>query len=108
MADNRRRIAFVINSLGPGGAERVLTTVLENTPADAWDVHLVLLDKEDEHRTPPPFVTVHRLDCGGRLMPSIRQLRKTLKLIAPDMVVSFLVRANIAAVIAAELMGVPV
>jgi glycosyltransferase involved in cell wall biosynthesis len=105
---DRRRIAFVINSLGAGGAERVLTTVLENAPVDAWDVHLVLLDKEEEHRTPPPFVTVHRLDCGGRLLPSVRELRKALKLIAPDMVVSFLVRANIAAVIAAKLLGVPV
>ena len=38
MSEGRRRIAFVINSLGPGGAERVLTTVLENTPPDAWDV----------------------------------------------------------------------
>ncbi len=108
MSEGRRRIVFVINSLGPGGAERVLTTVLENTPADAWDVQLVLLDKEDEHRTPPPFVTVHRLDCGGRLMPSINGLRRLLKDIAPDMVVSFLVRANVAAVIAARTLGVPV
>ncbi len=108
MSEARRRIAFVINSLGPGGAERVLTTVLENTPPDAWDVHLVLLDKEEEHRTPPPLVTVHRMDCGGRLTPSISGLRRLLKEIAPEMVVSFLVRANVAAVIAARTLGLPV
>jgi glycosyltransferase involved in cell wall biosynthesis len=108
MTERRRRIAFVINSLGPGGAERVLTTVLENTPVDTWDVHLILLDKEEEHRTPPPFVTVHRIDCGGRLMPSISGLRRLLQQIAPDMVVSFLVRANVAAVIAARSLGLPV
>jgi glycosyltransferase involved in cell wall biosynthesis len=108
MTEGRRRIAFVINALGPGGAERVLTTVMENTPADAWDVHLILLDEEEEHRTPPPFVTVHRMDCGGRLMPSISGLRRLLKEITPDMVVSFLVRANVAAVIAARTLGLPV
>ena len=104
----KRRIVFVINSLGPGGAERVMTTVLENAPRDSWDVHLVLLDRDAEQRTPPDFVTVHRLDCGGRLLPSINALRHELKRLAPDLVVSFLVRANIAAVIAAKDIGAPV
>jgi glycosyltransferase involved in cell wall biosynthesis len=104
----KRRIVFVINSLGPGGAERVMTTVLENAPRDSWDVHLVLLDRDAEHRTPPDFVTVHRLDCGGRLLPSINALRHELKRLAPDLVVSFLVRANVAAVIAANGIGAPV
>ena len=103
-----RRIVFVINSLGPGGAERVMTTVLEHAPRHVWDVHLVLLDREAEHRTPPDFVTVHRLDCGGRLMPSIKALRHKLKELAPDLVISFLVRANIAAIIAAEAIKAPV
>lgn len=104
----RRRIVFVINSLGPGGAERVMTTVLEHASRDRWDVHLVLLDRETEHRTPPDFVTIHRLDCGGRLLPSIKALRHALKQLAPDLVVSFLVRANIAAIIAAKAINVPV
>jgi glycosyltransferase involved in cell wall biosynthesis len=110
--DARRRIAFVINSLGPGGAERVMMTVLANAPREEWpenwDLHLILLDKEVEHRTPPPFVTIRQLDCARRLRPSITALRAALKRIAPDIVVSFLVRANIAAVIAAKSLGIPV
>jgi glycosyltransferase involved in cell wall biosynthesis len=105
---NRQRIAFVINSLGAGGAERVLMTVLAHAPRDRYDVHLILLDREVEHRVAPDFVTVHRLDCALRLLPSITGLRAKLKSLAPDLVVSFLVRANIAAVIAAKSLGLPV
>ncbi len=102
-----RRIAFVINSLGPGGAERVLDQLMQMTPVGAWDCHLVLLDREDEWRTPPDFVTVHRLDCKRGMMASMRQLGAELAVIRPQLVVSFLVRANVAAVLAARSLGIP-
>lgn len=104
----KRKIAFIINSLGPGGAERVMNNVLHMTPLKDWTPHLILLDQEKEHRTPPDFVRVHRLDCRMSLVASIRQLRRTLREIEPDLVVSFLVRANIAAVIATRGLGIPV
>jgi glycosyltransferase involved in cell wall biosynthesis len=103
----RRRIAFVINSLGPGGAERVLDNILHMAPEGEWECHLILLDQEHEHRTPPDFVTIHRLDCRLHLLPSVRQLRERLLAIRPDLVVSFLVRANIAAIIASRAIGAP-
>lgn len=102
-----KRIAFVINSLGPGGAERVLGQVMERAPPDQWDCHLVLLDRETEWRTPPDFVTVHRLDCKRGMLASVRQLRVALAAIQPQLVVSFLVRANVATVIAARALGIP-
>lgn len=102
-----RKIAFVINSLGPGGAERVMNTILQQAPP-GWTCHLVLLDRETEWRTPPNFVQVHRLDCRFSLLSSIRRLRAELISIRPSIVVSFLVRANIAAIIAARSIGVPV
>ena len=104
----RRRVVFILNSLGPGGAERVMNNVLQMTPQEEWDCHLILLDREKEHRTPPDFVHIHRLDCRMGLFPSIRQLRRKLKEIGPDLIVSFLVRANVAAVIAARGLGAPV
>lgn len=103
----RKRIAFVINSLGPGGAERVLGQVMEKAPPGVWDCHLVLLDDETEWRTPPDFVTVHRLDCRRGMMASVGQLRRALAAIRPQLVVSFLVRANVATVIAARALGIP-
>jgi glycosyltransferase involved in cell wall biosynthesis len=102
-----RRIAFVINSLGPGGAERVMDTVIRMAP-EGWDIHLVLLDCETEWRTPPETVHIHRLDCKFRLLPSILRLRTALMAIRPDLIVSFLVRANVAAVLAARAVGAPV
>jgi glycosyltransferase involved in cell wall biosynthesis len=102
-----RRIAFVINSLGPGGAERVMNSILHMAP-EGWECHLVLLDQEPERRTPPDFVEVHRLDCRFGLLASIRHLRAELISIKPDLVVSFLVRANVAAIIAACAIGAPV
>jgi glycosyltransferase involved in cell wall biosynthesis len=98
----RHRIAFVINSLGPGGAERVMDSLLHMAPKEGWECHLILLDRETEWRTPPDFVHVHRLDCRFSFQASIRQLRATLTAIRPELVVSFLVRANVAAVIAAR------
>lgn len=103
----RKRIAFVINSLGPGGAERVLAQVMEMAAPEKWDCHLVLLDSEDEWRTAPDFVTVHRLDCKRGMMASTDRLRRKLAGIRPQLVVSFLVRANVAAVIAARSLGIP-
>jgi glycosyltransferase involved in cell wall biosynthesis len=103
-----RRIAVVINSLGTGGAERVVENILRTAPPGAWDCHLVLLDREQtERRTPPGHVTVHRLDCDFGLFESILQLRAVLQRIEPDLVVSFLVRANVAAIIASRSIGAP-
>ncbi|MGE3143020.1 MAG: glycosyltransferase [Hyphomonadaceae bacterium] len=107
MTGVRRRIAFVINSLGAGGAERVLQNILRAERAeDGWASHLVLLDREREMRVMPDAVTMHRLDCRARLTPSIRQLTRTLRAIRPDVIVSFLIRANVASIAAARQLGV--
>jgi glycosyltransferase involved in cell wall biosynthesis len=102
-----KRIAFVINSLGPGGAERVLDQLMRKAPPGAWDCHLVLLDDETEWRVPPDSVTVHRLDCKRGMVASLRQLKAALAVIRPGLVVSFLVRANVASVIASRMLGIP-
>lgn len=102
----RRRAAFVINSLGAGGAERVMIEILRHTPRDEWDIDLVILDKEDEKREPPGFVGVHQLDCRLGLGASVRGLHGVLKRLRPDLIVSFLVRANIAAVLSGRLLGI--
>lgn len=108
VAAQRRRIAFVINSLGAGGAERVMANILQSASEEEWDVHLILLDREEQRRAVPDFVTIHRLDCRMKLLPSISALQRLLANIAPDIVVSFLVRANVASVIVAQRLGIPV
>lgn len=103
----RRRIAFVINSMGPGGAERVLDQLMRMAPPGAWDCHLILLDDEKRWREPPETVTVHQLDTKRGMLAGIRALKTKLAAIKPALVVSFLVRANVATVVAARALGIP-
>ncbi|MGB7404772.1 MAG: glycosyltransferase [Pacificimonas sp.] len=103
----RDRILFVINSLVGGGAERVFTTILKAS-ADRMtgaDVVVAILDEAEEAYTLPKGVDVRRLGGGGGLVTSVRGLDKLVAGIRPDLIVSFLTRANVAAVIAGRRHG---
>jgi glycosyltransferase involved in cell wall biosynthesis len=104
------KIAFVINSIGSGGAERVLQLLLEARPARlaATDIHLILLDNEPERRAMPSFVVKHVLDGRGRMLRSFRLLYRELSRVQPDLIVSFLVRSNVTAVLSGHRLGIPV
>jgi glycosyltransferase involved in cell wall biosynthesis len=100
----------VINSLAGGGAERVLSILLDqfSRRAGAFDgaeLHLVLLDRTDEKYRIPGDVIVHRHDSGGSRIASIRNLGMTLGAIRPDISASFLTRSNIANILAARRFG---
>lgn len=97
----------MINSLAGGGAERVMSTLLRHseTRADAHDLHLVLLDNEEKAYSIPSFVTVHQLDSKRSLARTLPQALKALRAIRPDVVLSFLTRANFANVATARLLG---
>ncbi len=98
----RRRVLFAINSLAGGGAERVMTTLLAASQAwrDRYELHLALLDREPHAYAPPPWVPTTELDCGGGLVPAVRRLRKLVGRLEPDVVLSFLTRANVASALA--------
>ncbi|WP_224406176.1 glycosyltransferase [Afifella sp. IM 167] len=105
----RPTIVFVINSLTGGGAERVLVNLLEHLaePLAGCDVHLVLLDIEEERQRTPGWVKKHVLDCRGSMLQSGIQLIRLLRRLSPDLAVSFLNRANCANVAASRLLGFP-
>ncbi len=100
------RILFVINSLSDGGAERVLINVLSRAPA-GWKADVALLDTKPERRSVPDGVCVHRLNARDRLLASVHRLRGIIGDLAPDLVVSFLVRSNVASVLASRSLSVP-
>jgi len=106
----RRKIAFVINSLGYGGAERVLQFLFESAGEhrDRFEVHLILLDRDPEVRPMPDFVVKHVLDGRGSLLRSLRQTISVLRAVKPHLLVSFLVRANVVAAVSGKLLGIPV
>jgi glycosyltransferase involved in cell wall biosynthesis len=106
---SKRVIAFVINSIGAGGAERALATILEAAGArrDRFDIHLVLLDDEPPMRPMPDWVVRHVLDSRGDLLRSVVGLTRTLRPLRPALTVSLLVRANLSTALAARAAGSP-
>ena len=105
-----QRIVFVINSLGSGGAERVLVNLLNAMGGERrtrLDVHVVLLDREAEARQLPAWVPKHVLDSRHSLRRSVMGLHKVLRELQPDLVVSFLVRANLASALVCRWLRVP-
>lgn len=91
-------ILFIINSLAGGGAERVLSTIVNASGhwSDRYDLHLALLDDEARAYPIAPHVTVHQLNCRHRLAPSVLQLRRLVAGLRPAATLSFLTRANVA------------
>jgi glycosyltransferase involved in cell wall biosynthesis len=105
----RPRIAFIINSLTGGGAERSLVNLINFARDElaAFDVHLILLDREPERHQVNETVQKTILDARHGLMRSTIQLYRALKQLRPDVTISFLNRSNCANVIAARLLGFP-
>jgi N-acetylgalactosamine-N,N'-diacetylbacillosaminyl-diphospho-undecaprenol 4-alpha-N-acetylgalactosaminyltransferase len=105
----RKKIVFLINSLTSGGAERVMTTLLAHSIAEReeFDVVLALLDDVPAAYAAPAGLRVRQFDCRLSLLRSILAVRTLLREERPDVTLSFLVRANIANVLASMERGSP-
>lgn len=103
------RILFLINSLCGGGAERIMSTVLARSGAKRkqFDISLALLDIEPRAYPVPDWVDVHQLDCGFSLLRGVVQLRRLMRRLEPDCVVSFLTRANVVNCLVTPAFGKP-
>jgi glycosyltransferase involved in cell wall biosynthesis len=114
------RAALVISSLGPGGAERVLSTMANYWAAKGWKIDLLTLDGTDK----PPFYRLHDavahhplglygqsrrpLEAIQRNRQRARALRDSLRRAAPQIVISFGDRTNVLTLLAAAGLRVPV
>jgi glycosyltransferase involved in cell wall biosynthesis len=109
-AGARQRLLFAVNSLAGGGAERVFSTVLAGLEETLrpYEVHVALLDEEPAAYALPDWIHLHQLDCRRSLLRSVRQLSALGGALKPQLVFSFLTRANVAAVAAAKRAGCPV
>ena len=106
------RVTFVIPSMTSGGAERALA-VIANSWAERGD-SVTLLTFDDGAK--PPFyplsdqinhIALNLLKSSGGLLDSIRQnvrrmfvLRTAIKATSPEIVISFLLRANVRVLLA--------
>jgi glycosyltransferase involved in cell wall biosynthesis len=114
------RLALVISALGAGGAERVIVTLANAWAARGWQVALITFE-------PPGTKPYYRVDPRVALrqlgIPSVghprwrairqglrrlRALRQALRAVAPDLVIAFLAKINVLAMLASRGLAVPV
>jgi glycosyltransferase involved in cell wall biosynthesis len=91
----RSRALFVLPSLRVGGAERVITTILNQLANDPLDLHLALVEREGPFlQQLTPAVTVHDLGVRRALHagPALRRLVCRLQ---PDVVLASAFRLNL-------------
>ena len=114
---SKKKISFVIGSLTPGGAERVVTT-LSNQLVEKYEVHIIILTKCE------PFYklnsSIKLFYCREKFLPSnnVFQALKTnyslsktissyLKDSKIDLVIGFITSANILAILASRKINIP-
>jgi glycosyltransferase involved in cell wall biosynthesis len=104
-----KTIVFVINSLTVGGAEHALSDLLAYMKDELrnHNVHLVLLDAEEDRHPVPPWVHRHILNANSSFFRSTLSLIRLLRELAPTVTVSFLNRANCATAISSKFLGTP-
>ena len=114
------RIGLVISDLGPGGAQRVLTSLAGAWSARGDDVHLLPLHggpDQDFYAIAPTVHVQHlALPVGStgavgklwRNVGRVRALRRALRALQPDVVVSFIDQSNVVALLASVGTGMPV
>lgn len=106
-----RRIMLVIYSLGRGGAERIMTELANHWAEEGREVSLITFapDTESSYALNPK-VQQRCLQFGGasltvghaifRNITALRRLRRTLRTQGPDVVLSFMTRANVLTLLA--------
>lgn len=115
------KVGFFIWALKPAGAERVLSILANAWAARGWEVVVFTMDAPDATSFYPlaPSVELHHLNLlqssGGSVMSAlannlkrIRSLRSVLLEARPDVVISFIDKTNIVALLASLGLGLPV
>lgn len=113
------RITLVISSLGPGGAERVLTGMANYWAQRTHEVTLITVAsaKDDFYPHHPGIhrmalgLTGHASDvftAGWNNLGRLKRLRQAIKVSQPDVVLSFIDQTNILTLAASLRLGIPV
>jgi glycosyltransferase involved in cell wall biosynthesis len=104
----RRRVTMFSKNLLGGGAERVAVNLLKALPREVFDLELVLVEAWGaflDHV--PDDVPLTDLAKGKTVSKAIVPLARYLQKRRPDVLLSHLAHANVAAVLARELARVP-
>jgi glycosyltransferase involved in cell wall biosynthesis len=107
------RIAILLAGLGAGGAERVVARVAAHWAAQGHEVCVISFDAPDDpvFHPMPATVRLQRLAVSSGSPAAIGQriaaLRAALRAGRPDLLVSFLTKINVIALLASEGLGIP-
>lgn len=114
------RICLVISSLGPGGAERVLSQLASYWAALGWDVTLLTFAANDSpvYQSLAPEVSLRQLGLQRQsqgIVDAIRanirrvmELRRAIRVSRPDAVLSFIDQPNVLTLLATCGLGLTV
>lgn len=113
------RITFVISSLGPGGAERVMTTMANAWSMKGWQITIITLSdsKNDFYELHENIqrIPLDQIADSSNIFQALKEnikriyhLRKALHKSKPDVVISFIDIINILTLISAKGLKVPV
>lgn len=114
------RISFLLPGLRAGGSEHVVTFVANRLVERGHAVEIISFENGSDppYYTPDPRIELHylalpvarraKLAAMGEIVARTRRLRKHLKDSRPDLLISFLTRTNVQAVMAARGLDIPV
>jgi glycosyltransferase involved in cell wall biosynthesis len=107
----RRRVLHIITSLGVGGAQLQLAELVDRTPADRYDVEILVLGRGDEEFSAQRFgrtdVTIDYLEAWPLLSASILEIAARCRRERYDIVHTWLFYANFVGAAGARLAGTP-
>src|SRR5579864_107884 len=102
----RKRLLFLIPSMGGGGAERVFSILLRHLDRNRFEPHLaVLRGAGPRTQDIPEDVAVHEL-AASRARYSVSAIVRLIRKIKPDIVLSTHVRLNLALVVSKPMLPV--
>lgn len=114
------RLALVTASLAQGGAERVISILTDQWSRQGKDVTIMVLNRGDtaayevnaavkiENVGLVSDRSVNSLQAGLRVIQKISALRRAIRQLRPDVLVSFLDYGNILTLLASRRLGIPV
>ncbi len=109
------RVVFVLAGLGAGGAEKIVNLLAHRRLAAGDTVHVIALNAAEpsSYFSYDPAIQVEALGRSRHLsrhlgsVAALPSLRRRLVAIQPDIVLSFLTKINVVAVVAASGLGIP-
>ena len=100
-----KKIAFVLGSMGRGGAERVISILSRDYARNGWETDIYMLLSAKTEYTLDPSTRVHDITGGNgsrlsRLPFWLKSIRQLAKKENPDVILSFAARINVIVLLA--------